>query len=97
MICAHRSPRQLDWVRIAKELLRDSEYGELANTLVRFENNFRRMDMLIQKIIEVTRTRLIVEGFEPISVRAVIDEALMSCPIWRDSRKCRFTSRSIPI
>ncbi|SNY93591.1 PAS domain S-box-containing protein [Cohaesibacter sp. ES.047] len=73
-----RSPiaSSIGLVRIAKELLRDREYGELANTLVRLESNFRRMDMLIQNIIEVARTRLMVEGFEPISVRAVIDEAL---------------------
>ncbi len=73
-----RSPvaSSLGLVHIAKDLLQNGEHGVLETTLDRLERNFQRLDVLIQNIIAVTRTRLMVEKVAPISVRAVVDEAL---------------------
>ena len=73
-----RSPiaSSLGLVVIAKDLLQNREYDVLASTLTRLETGFQRLDMLIQNIIAVTRTRLLVEETKDISVRAVINDTL---------------------
>lgn len=73
-----RSPiaSSLGLVRIARELLHNGDNKMLGSTLTRLESNFERLEMLIQNIISVTRSRLLVEEFARISVRTVVTETL---------------------
>jgi PAS domain S-box-containing protein len=73
-----RSPiaSSMGLLAISREMLAEGDLGALDQTLRRMEQNFRKLDHLIQNIITVTRNRLMVEEDQPIDLRALVSDAI---------------------
>ncbi len=61
---------------IAREMLAEGDHAGLGQMLQRMEQNFRRLDHLIQNIITITRDRLMDEEEGPVALRGLICEAI---------------------
>ncbi|WP_432347213.1 PAS domain-containing sensor histidine kinase [Shinella yambaruensis] len=86
-----RSPiaSSLGLLTISKDMLAEGEFTALGQTLQRMEQNFRRLDHLIQNIITITRNRLMEEEARPIALRALISEAIDALSHFEDSKRIR--------
>lgn len=86
-----RSPiaSSLGLLTISKDMLAEGELTALGQTLQRMEQNFRRLDHLIQNIITITRNRLMEEEARPIALRGLISEAIDALSHFEDSKRIR--------
>ncbi|WLR93585.1 sensor histidine kinase [Shinella zoogloeoides] len=73
-----RSPiaSSMGLLTISRDMLAEGDLPALGQMLQRMEQNFRRLDHLIQNIITITRNRLMEEDDQPISLRALVSEAI---------------------
>ena len=74
---------------ISREMLAEGDLTALGQTLQRMENNFRKLDHLIQNIITVTRNRLMEEDARPIDLRALVSEAIDALAHLDDFKRIR--------
>lgn len=86
-----RSPiaSSLGLLTISKDMLAEGELAALGQTLQRMEQNFRRLDHLIQNIITITRNRLMEEEARPITLRSLVSEAIEALSHLEDSARIR--------
>ncbi len=61
---------------IARDMLAHGDTERLDETLHRMETGFSRLDSLIEKIIQLTRTRLVVEEDESIALAPMVRDTL---------------------
>lgn len=73
-----RSPiaSSMGLLTISREMLAEGDITALGQTLQRMEQNFRRLDHLIQNIITITRNRLMEEDERPIDLHALVSESI---------------------
>jgi PAS domain S-box-containing protein len=73
-----RSPiaSSMGLLTISREMLADGELAALGQTLGRMEQNFNRLDHLIQNIITITRNRLMDEDDRPIDLKSLVSETV---------------------
>ena len=86
-----RSPiaSSLGLLTISRDMLAEGELTALGQTLQRMEQNFRRLDHLIQNIITITRNRLMEEEARPITLRSLVSEAIEALSHLEDSARIR--------
>ena len=74
---------------ISREMLAEGDHAALGETLRRMEQNFRRLDHLIQNIITITRTRLMEEDEQPVALRRLVSEAVEALSHLDDVKRIR--------
>ncbi|WP_242221318.1 sensor histidine kinase [Shinella zoogloeoides] len=74
---------------ISREMLAEGEHAALDQMLQRMEQNFRRLDHLIQNIITLTRNRLMEEEERPVALRALVSEAIDALSHLDDVKRIR--------
>ena len=86
-----RSPiaSSMGLLTISQEMLAEGDLTALGQTLTRMEQNFRRLDHLIQNIITITRHRLTDEDDSSIDLRTLVGEAIEALAHLEDSRRIR--------
>lgn len=89
-----RSPiaSSLGLLGISRHMLAEGDHGGLGQTLQRMEQNFRRLDHLIQNIIIITRNRLMEEEARPIALRALVDGEIETLSHLEDVERIRITN-----
>ncbi len=86
-----RSPiaSSLGLLGISRDMLSEGDLPALGQTLQRMEDNFRRLDHLIQNIITITRNRLMEEDAQPIDLRALVAESIDALSHLDDFKRIR--------
>ncbi|MFC6445456.1 sensor histidine kinase [Shinella zoogloeoides] len=74
---------------ISREMLAEGDHAALGPMLQRMEQNFRRLDHLIQNIITLTRNRLMEEEERPVALRALVSEAIDALSHLDDVKRIR--------
>lgn len=86
-----RSPiaSSMGLLTISRDMLAEGDLDGLGQTLQRMEQNFRRLDHLIQNIITITRNRLMEEDDRPIDLRSLVSEAVDALSHLEDFKRIR--------